>query len=97
MGRCAYGAKATVESYRSIDALRWNRLGYFQSSRWFSWAWPIDGERVASINVETQRPSVTLKYRFPGKRLVWRFMRQGAFLPQGGANVWGIFTHSLSD
>ena len=55
--------KATVESCRSIDVLDWHRRGYLRSPRWFSWAWTRDGERVASINVETQRHSVTLKYR----------------------------------
>jgi hypothetical protein len=51
------------ESCRSIDVLHWNRLRYFRSPRWFSWAWTRDGERVASINVETQRHAVMLKYR----------------------------------
>jgi hypothetical protein len=63
MARYAYGGKTTVESCRSIDVLHWNRLGYFRSSWWFSWTWSIDGERVASINVEAQHHSVTLKYR----------------------------------
>ena len=57
------GGKNTVEGCRSIDVLEWHRRGYFRSPRWFSWAWTRDGERVASINVETQRHSVTLKYR----------------------------------
>jgi hypothetical protein len=39
MARYAYGGKTMVESCRSIDVLHWNRLGYFRSSRWFSWAW----------------------------------------------------------
>src|SRR6266481_9692801 len=63
MARYAGGGKNTVESCRSIDVLRWNKLGYLRSPRWFSWAWTRDGERVASINVETQRYSLTLKYR----------------------------------
>ena len=63
MARYAGGGKNTVEGCRSIDVLRWNKLGYLRSPRWFSWAWTRDGERVASINVETQRHSVTLKYR----------------------------------
>jgi hypothetical protein len=63
MARYAGGGKNTVESCRSIDVLRWNKLGHLRSPRWFSWAWTRDGERVASINVETQRHSVTLKYR----------------------------------
>ena len=63
MARYAGGGKASVEGCRSIDVLEWHRRGYLRSPRWFSWAWTRDGERVASIDVETQRHSVTLKYR----------------------------------
>ena len=63
MARYAGGGKNTVESCRSIDVLEWHRRGYLRSPRWFSWAWTRDGERVASMNVETQRHAVTLKYR----------------------------------
>ena len=63
MARYSGGGKSTVEGCRSVDVLHWNRLGYFQSTRWFSWVWERDGERVASINVETQRHSAVLKYR----------------------------------
>jgi hypothetical protein len=63
MARYAGGGKNTVESCRSIDVLEWHRRGYLRTPRWFSWTWTMDSERVASINVETQRHSVTLKYR----------------------------------
>jgi hypothetical protein len=63
MARYAGGGKNTVESCRSVDVLRWNKLGYLRSPRWFSWVWTRDGERVASINVQTQHHCVTLKYR----------------------------------
>ena len=63
MARYAGGGKTTVESCPSIDVLDWHRRGYLQSPRWFSWAWTRDGEQIASINVETQYRSVTLKYR----------------------------------
>jgi len=63
MPRYAYGGKTTVESCRSIDVLQWNRLGYFRSPRWFSWIWTQDDKQTASINVVTERHSVTLKYR----------------------------------
>jgi hypothetical protein len=57
-----YGGKTTVESCRSIDVLRWHRLGLLKC-RYFSWAWTLDGEQVASINVEIERHFVTLKYK----------------------------------
>ena len=53
MARYAGGGKDTVESCRSIAVLDWHRRGYLLSPRWFSWAWTRDGERMASINVET--------------------------------------------
>jgi hypothetical protein len=69
MARYAGSGKNTVEGCRSIDVLEWHRRGYLRSPRWFSWTWTRDGERVASINVETQRHSVLLKYR---SRFLWR-------------------------
>jgi hypothetical protein len=63
MARFAGGGKSTVESCRFIDVLDWHRRGCLRSSRRFSWAWAQDGKRVASINVDTERTRVTLKYR----------------------------------
>jgi hypothetical protein len=63
MARYAGGGRNSVESCRSVDVLRWNKLGYLRSPRRFSWAWTRDGKQVASINVETYRHSVTLKYQ----------------------------------
>jgi hypothetical protein len=63
MSRYSGGEKRTVESCGSIDVLDWHRRDYLRSPRWFSWAWTRNGEQVASINVATQRHSVTLKYR----------------------------------
>ena len=62
MARYAYGKKVTVESCRSIDVLDWNRQGYFRSPRRFPVTWAVDGKATASIQVETQRHSVTLRY-----------------------------------
>jgi hypothetical protein len=63
MGRYADRGKATVEGCRSLDVLDWHRRRYLRSPRRFSWVWRQDGKRVASINVETERHRVTLKYR----------------------------------
>jgi hypothetical protein len=75
MARYAYGGKTTVESCRSIDVLHWSRLGYFRSPRSFSWTWSRDGERVASITVETQRDSATL-YRSRSYEEDWSDVEQ---------------------
>ena len=63
MARYADGGKDTVEGCRSIDVLELHRRGYLRSLRRFSWTWSTGGEQVASINVETQRHCVTLKYQ----------------------------------
>ena len=76
MSRYSGGGKATVEGCRSIDVLEWHRRGYLRSPRWFSWDWTRDGERVASINVETQRQSALLKYRSRSPGEEWSDIEQ---------------------
>ena len=83
------------ESCRSIDVLRWNRLGYLRSSRWFSWAWTRDGEQVASINVEAEHHSVTLKYRSRSYVEGWSDVEQRVTIEWtpcrfGGARPWFV-------
>src|SRR4030095_3856375 len=99
MARYAGGGKSTVEGCRSIDVLDWYRRGYLRSLQWFSWAWSRDGERVASINVETERQSVTLKYRSRSYGEVWsdvaqRFASAGTPCRFGGERPW--FTCSVA-
>jgi hypothetical protein len=95
MPRYAYGAKSTVEGCRTIDVLRWNRLGYLRYPRWFSWAWTRDGETVASIQVESGRDQVILKYRSRSYGEEWSDVRQTVPLKWtpcrfGGERPWFI-------
>lgn len=32
-----------VEDYRRLDVRRWQRDGYLEPGRWFSWQWTRDG------------------------------------------------------
>jgi hypothetical protein len=89
------GGKRTVESCRSIDVLEWHRRGYFRSPQCFSWSWKRDGERVASINVKTQRDSVALRYRSRSYGEDWTDVEQRvavAWTPCrfGGERPWFI-------
>jgi hypothetical protein len=101
MARLTYGKKATVESCRSIDVLDWNQQGYFKSPHSFPVIWAKDGTPTASIRVETERHSVTLRYSvsFPGLEssgvvqsvpVVWTACRFGGerpwFLCPGSSN-----------
>ena len=95
MARYAGGGKNTVEGCRSIDVQEWHRRGYLGSPRCYSWAWTRDGERVASINVETRRHSVTLKYRSRSSGDDWSDVAQQvtiAWTPCrfGGARPWFV-------
>jgi hypothetical protein len=95
MPRYAYGAKSTVEGCRSIDVLKWHRLGYLNSPRWFSWQWSCDGEISASIWVETKGHLVTLKYRHRAYGDEWSDVSQDVgidWLPCrfGGARPWFV-------
>jgi len=74
--RWGWGWRATVESARSIDANRWNREGYLEPGRWFSWAWTRDGERVASVNVAAECGRLILAYRFREYGGEWADVRQ---------------------
>jgi hypothetical protein len=94
-GRYSGGGKRTVESCRSIDVLDWHRRGYLKSPRSISWAWTRDGQRVASINVETQRQSVTLRYRSRSYGEDWTDVKQQAAIAWtpcrfGGERPWFI-------
>jgi hypothetical protein len=95
MTRYAGGGKNTVESCRSVDVLRWNKLGYLRSPRRFSWAWTRDGKQVASINVETYRHSVTLKYRSRSHGQDWSDVEQRVAIEWtpcrfGGERPWFV-------
>ncbi len=95
MARHAGGGKNTVEGCRSIDMLEWDRLGYFRSPRRVSLAWSRDGEQVASIKVETQRHSVTLKYQSRSYGEDWSDVQQHvaiAWTPCrfGGEQPWFV-------
>ena len=96
MARYAGGGKNTVEGCWFIDVLEWHRRGYLRSPRWFSWAWTRDGEWVASINVEIQRHSVTLKYRSRSYGEDWSDVEQRIAIGWtpcrfGGERLWFMF------
>ena len=57
-----FDKKAAVEDCRSIDVRRWKREGYLEPGNWFSWAWYMDDESVASIGVRTLDNGVELSY-----------------------------------
>src|SRR6476469_6883780 len=102
MARYAGGGKASVEGCPFIDVFEWHRRGYLRSPRWFSWAWSRDRERVASIKVETQRHSVTLKYRSRSYGEHWSDVQQRVAIEWtpcrfGGERPWFVCSVTAND
>ena len=60
--RWHYGAKDTIDDYRSIDVRRWHRDGLLTPHQSFGWQWLRNGETVASIRVRTEQDRVVLTY-----------------------------------
>lgn len=52
-----------MADFCSIDVRRWAREGYLAPGRRFSWQWPIDGDKDASIDVKAEHGQVRLIYR----------------------------------
>jgi len=59
-------SKSTVDELRCIDVRRWAREGFLEIGRRFTWQWSVEGERVASINVQAKRGQIRLSYRSRG-------------------------------
>ena len=58
-----WNTKNTIDDYRSIDVRRWAREGLLTPGRCFGWQWFIEGEKVASIQVQAAHGQVHLIYR----------------------------------
>ena len=81
-----------VETSMSCAGIVSATLGH---PRWFSWAWTRDGETVASIQVESGRDQVTLKYRSRSYGEEWSDVRQTVPLKWtpcrfGGERPWFV-------
>ena len=101
MARYSGFGKRTVESCRSIDVVDWHRRGYFRSPQSFSRSWTRNGEKVASIGVETERLSVTLRYQNRSYGKDWTDVEQRVAIEWtpcrfGGERPWFICSVSTN-
>ena len=67
-----WGAKDTIDDYRSIDVRRWKRDGLLSPHQSFGWQWSRHGEVVASIRVRTEPGRVILTYRHRSGNEDWK-------------------------
>jgi hypothetical protein len=62
-GRPSGSGRGKVEDCRSIDVNRLHKGGCLRPGWWGGWQWTRNGERVASINVQTEVDRLHLSYR----------------------------------
>lgn len=58
-----WSPRPTTDAFRRIDVRRWAREGLLEPGRSFGCQWTSEGEKVASINVESFAGHVRLQYR----------------------------------
>jgi hypothetical protein len=63
LGRPSGSGRGKVEDCRSIDVNRLHKGGCLRPGWWDGWQWTRNGERVASINVQTEVDRLHLSYR----------------------------------
>jgi hypothetical protein len=57
------GSRDMTSSYKQLDVRKWQRGGYLERGRFFSWQWSSNGEPMGFIHVQTQPDRATLSYR----------------------------------
>ncbi len=84
-----WGAKDTIEDYRSIDVRRWKRDGLLAPYQSFSWQWSRRGEVFASINVRTEPNRVNLTYRHRSGGEEWKDESYPIYIDWTDCNLGG--------
>jgi hypothetical protein len=57
-----YVTRMTVEQFRAINILEWDRLGYLRHPGRFSWRWTRHHQRTAFLKAENHGEFLGLKY-----------------------------------
>jgi hypothetical protein len=88
-----YATRNTTSDYRQIDVRRWQREGFLQLGRAFTWSWTRDGRRQASIGVRAESGRVVLTYTHSRYDSESRAMQYAVELERtpchyGGSRVW---------
>ncbi len=86
-GRLAYSN--TTSDFRSLDIRRWQREGFLEPGRGFSWRWMRNGETVANIDVRAEAGRVILSYRVRQDGGEWESLEYPVYLDWMGCNYGG--------
>ena len=83
------GGKDTTSDMRPLDIRRLHRAGLLTPGRAFGWHWTVNGEEVASIQMQTEVDRVMLDYRNRSNGGEWRPMEYPVYLEWTGLNLGG--------
>jgi len=86
------GARTWVD-YRAIDVRRWKRDGLLEPGQFFGWQWSRRGNKVASIQVQTEESKIVLSYSHKKNGSEWQAVTYPVFLTWtdchlGGQRPW---------
>lgn len=84
------GGHATTSDYRSLDVRKLQREGTLAPGRAFSWQWTRDGEKMASIQIQTEVNCVILSYRSRRGGDDWQPMEYPVYLDRTDCTLGGI-------
>ena len=58
-----YGAKDTVEDYRSLDIRRLKKAKVLFDGNYFNWMWSRNGKEISSISMSVHGSRIDLNYK----------------------------------
>lgn len=88
-GSGRHGGKSTTSDYRSLDVRKLQRERILAPGRTFSWQWTRNGEKVASIQIQTEVNCVILSYRSRSSGGDWQPMEYPVYLEWTECNLGG--------
>lgn len=88
-GRRYQGGKGTTSDMRVLDIRRLQRDGLLTPGQAFGWNWTRNGEKVASIQIQTEPDRVVLNYRSRSNGGEWQPMEYPVYIEWTGCNLGG--------
>lgn len=93
--RWHFGARSTINSFRSIDVRRWQRENLLTPGNYFGWSWLTEDEVTGSIRVRVEHSRLRLIYKTKSPGEEWQDKDYPVILDStecnfGGSRKWFI-------
>ena len=89
-GRRDQGGKKTTEDCRSLDVRKFQRDGLLKNGNSFGLNWTRNGEKMASIQVQSRENQVILDYRYQSNGSEWKNQNYPVLLEWTACNYGGL-------